>query len=203
MKAINALPDQYKEIYSIDLQKNKKQSLLVNILAVLIAVLLAAPMHFCVPIYTMFDMSDGLGSYMIRYVVMMFSMVVYIVLHELVHGVAMKLCGTKKIKYGFTGLYAFAGSDDYYDKKSYIFIALAPVVLWGIVIAIINLCVPVEWFWVVYLIQIINLSGAAGDLFVTVKFARFPKDILIKDHGVGMTVYSENEMEHDYGRENF
>ena len=26
----------------------------------------------------------------------------------------MKLCGTKKIKYGFTGLYAFAGSDDYY-----------------------------------------------------------------------------------------
>lgn len=76
-------------------------------------------------------------------------------------------------------------------KKAYIFIALAPVVLWGIVLAVINAFVPEAWFWVVYLLQVINLSGAAGDLFVTVKFSRFPKDILVRDYGVGMTVYSE------------
>lgn len=203
MRAINTLPDKYKEIYSIDLQKDKKLSLLVNLLAVLIGVLLAVPMHFYVSIYSLFDISDGLGAYMIRFVVLIVSMVAYIVLHELVHGIAMKICGTEKIKYGFTGLYAYAGSDDYYGKKSYIFIALAPVVLWGVVVAIINPFVPVEWFWVVYLIQIMNLSGAAGDLFVTIKFARFPKDILIKDHGVGMTVYSENERSANYGRKNF
>ena len=118
-------------------------------------------------------------------------LIVYMVLHELVHGIAMKSCGTKKVKYGFTGMYAFACSNDYYDKKSYIYIALAPIVLLGIIIAIINFVVPVEWFWVVYFIQIANLSGAAGDLFVTVKFSRFPKDILIKDYGVGMTVFSK------------
>ena len=106
----------------------------------------------------------------------------------------MKICGTKKVKYGFTGMYAFAGSEDYYDKKSYIFIALAPVVLWGIVLAIVNCFVPVEWFWVVYMIQIMNISGAAGDLFVTVKFSRFPQDILIRDHGVGMKVYSQKSL---------
>ena len=70
-------------------------------------------------------------------------------------------------------------------------IALAPVVFWGIVIAVINVLVPEGWFWVVYMIQVTNLSGAAGDLYVTVKFSRFPKDILIKDHGVGMTVFSK------------
>ena len=93
------------------------------------------------------------------------------------------------MKYGFTGLYAFAGSNDYYDKKSYFFIALAPVILWGFVIAIINCFVSIEWFWVVYILQIINLSGAAGDLFIIIKFSRFPKDILIRDCGVNMTVY--------------
>lgn len=190
MTSVGTLPEGYKEIYSVDLQKNKKMALFVNVLAVVIAVILVVPMQFLVPISTLFDMEDGLLQYSIRFFALIVLMIVYMVLHELVHGVAMKLCGTKKVKYGFTGLYAFAGSDDYYGKKSYIFIALAPVVLWGIVIALINPFVPVEWFWVVYILQIINLSGAAGDLFVTVKFSRFPKDILIKDHGVGMTVFA-------------
>ena len=191
MKAIGMLLDGYKEIYSIDLQKNKKMSLFVNLLAIVVSVLLIVPMHFLVPISTLFDMENGLGKYIVRFIILFALIIVYMVLHELVHGVAMKLCGTKKIKYGFTGLYAFAGSDDYYDKKSYIIIALAPVVLWGIVIAIINSFVSMEWFWVVYMLQVLNLSGAAGDLFVTLRFSQLPKDILIKDHGVGMTVFSK------------
>lgn len=191
MMAVEALPEGYREFYSVDLQKNKKVSLFVNLLAVIIAVLLAVPMHFFVPIFSLFSMDNGIVAYFIRFVSLMVLIVAYMVLHELTHGVAMKICGTKKIKYGFTGLYAFAGSNDYYGKKSYIFIALAPVVLWGVVIAIINPFVSTEWFWVVYMLQIINLSGAAGDLYVTVKFSGFPKDILIRDYGVGMTVFSK------------
>lgn len=193
MKAIEALPEGYKEIYSVDLQADKKVSLLVNLLAVMIAAALILPMLFLIPITALFDMEDGLGQYLLRFGALLVLMIVYMVLHELVHGAAMKLCGTKKVSYGFTGLYAFAGSSDYYDKRSYIFIALAPVVLWGLVIAVINPFVSAQWFWVVYMIQVVNLSGAAGDLFVTVKFSRFPKDILVKDHGVGMKVYSQSE----------
>jgi hypothetical protein len=191
MKTHNQLPEGYKEIYSIDLQKYKKMAFWVNMIAVLISVAMIVPMHFVVPITELFDMSAGFGAYFLRFGILLVLMVVYMVLHELVHGIAMKICGTKKVKYGFTGMYAFAGSTDYYPKKPYIFIALAPVVVWGIVIAVINPFVPRAWFWVVYFLQIMNISGAAGDLFVTVKFSRMPKDILIKDHGVGMTVYSQ------------
>ena len=191
MKAFDSLPEGYEEIYSIDLQKNKKIALFVNFLAVIIAVLLIVPMAFLVPVSTLFDMQKGLSNYILRFVVLLVLMILYMVLHEFVPGVAMKICGTKKIKYGFTGLYAFAGSNDYYDKSSYTFIALAPVVLWGFVLALINFFVSAEWFWIVYIIQIINLSGAAGDFFVAVKFSRLPKEILIKDHGVGMTVYAK------------
>lgn len=191
MKAVEHLPEGYREIYAIDLQKDKKMALLVNCLVLLIAALLIVPAHFYIPITSLFSMESGYGAYMLRFGVLLVLMVVYMVLHELVHGAAMKLCGTKKIKYGFTRMYAFAGSNDYYAKKPYIFIALAPVVLWGVVIALVNPFVSAYWFWVVYLLQVINLSGAAGDLFVTVKFSRLPKDILVKDHGVGMTVYSK------------
>lgn len=191
MSAVHTLPEGYKELYSIDLQKDKKLSLVVNLLGIIISVAMVVPMHFLVPIYTLFDMEGGLGNYSMRFLALIVLMIVYLVLHELVHGIAMKMCGTKKIKYGFTGMYAFAGSSDYYGKKAYIFIALAPVVLWGAVLAIINPLVSAEWFWVVYFIQVMNVSGAAGDLYVTVRFAHLPKDILVRDYGVGMTVYSQ------------
>ncbi|MBE6733063.1 MAG: DUF3267 domain-containing protein [Ruminococcaceae bacterium] len=193
MKAVETLPEGYRPIYDIDLQKNKKIALLINLLAIVIAVGLVVTMHFVVPIFSLFSMENGIQNYILRFGILLILIILYMVLHELVHGIAMKICGTKKVKYGFTGMYAFAGSKDYYDKKAYIFIALAPVVLWGIVLAIVNLFVSVEWFWVVYLIQINNLSGAAGDLFVTVKFSRLPKDILIQDYGVGMTVFSKKQ----------
>ncbi len=190
MKSLRELPTSYREIFSVNLQKDKKIAVLINVAALLIAVIMVVPMNFYIPISTLFDFSQGIKIYFVRFIVLMVSYVAYLILHEAVHGVAMKICGTKKVKYGFTGLYAYAGSDDFYDKKSYIFIALAPVVLWGVVLAVINFFVPETWFWVVYFIQIGNISGAAGDIYVTAKFSKLPKDILITDCGVGMTVYS-------------
>ena len=193
MKAVKTLPESYKEIYSVDLQKDKKKASLVNALAVIIAILMAVPMNSIVPISSLFNMENGFGSYILRFFALIVLIIAYMVIHELIHGVAMKMCGTQKIKYGFTGMYAFAGSDDYYGKGAYIFIALAPVVLLGIVLAAVIPFVTDEWFWVFYFIQITNISGAAGDLFVTVKFAGFPKDILVKDYGVSMVVYSQKQ----------
>lgn len=190
MKALNKLPANYKEILSINLQKDKKIALLINIVSFVIMIAMAVPMHFYIPITSIFDMSEGILMYFLRLLVFIGGTVAYIILHEAVHGIAMKMCGTKKVKFGFTGMYAFAGSDDYYDKKSYIVIALAPIAVWGIILGVINCLVPASWFWVVYFIQIFNISGAAGDLYVTAKFSKLPKDILVQDCGVGMTVYS-------------
>ena len=189
MKSSEKLPEGYEKIYSVDLQKNKKLSLLVNGIAVAIMLLMVVPMRLLVPIRATFS-PENLGAYFGKIALTFALVILYVVLHEAVHGVAMKICGTKRIKYGFTGVYAFAGSSDYYGKGAYIFIALAPVILWGAVLAVVNVFLSPEWFWVVYFIQINNISGAAGDFFVTAKFSRLPKDILVQDHGVGMKVYS-------------
>ena len=190
MKVHTTLPNGYHPILSIDLQKDKKLALLVNGLGILITLAMILPVHFHHSIFTLFDISYGFGDYWLRVGVLLAGMIVYMILHELMHGVTMKAFGTKRVKYGFTGLYAFAGSEDYYKKIPYLVIALAPVVIWGVVLAVLNVVEPAEWFLVIYLIQVVNCSGAAGDLYVTFRFLRLPKDILVQDQGVGMTVYA-------------
>lgn len=190
MKTQTQLPPDYRPILSVDLQKNKRLALLVNLSALALALLMALPALFLRPIGPLFDLSRGFGPYALRLAGIFVGMFAYILGHEAIHGVAMKLCGSQKVRYGFTGLYAFAGSEDYYGKKSYLFIALAPILFWGLVLGILCAAVPEEWFWVVYILQIMNISGAAGDLYVTLRFLRLPKDILVQDSGVSMTVFS-------------
>ena len=50
VKAVETLPEGYREFYSVDLQKNKKMSLFVNLLAIIIGAVMLVPMHFLVPI---------------------------------------------------------------------------------------------------------------------------------------------------------
>ncbi len=187
MKRTSELPENYREICEVNLQKNKKQALAVNGAAAAVMILMFIVGALFVPPMRLFES-------MLRMIVMVASLILYLILHEAVHAVAMEVLGTKKVRFGFTGLYAYAGSDDYYGKGAYSFIAMAPVVFWGIVLLILNFLVPADWFWVVYFIQICNVSGAAGDFYVTFRFLKMPKDILVRDTGVEMRVYSsENQ----------
>lgn len=190
MKAQNSLPAGYREVCRIDLQKDKKLALLVNGAALLIGAVMIVPMHFHISIATLFDLSEGFVPYLLRFLCMLLGLTLYIILHELVHAAAMRLSGTQKVNFGFTGLYAFAGSADYYDRPHYILIALAPIVVWGVVLGLLCALVPPAWFWVVYIIQVTNISGAAGDLYITYRMAKLPPDLLVQDSGVRMTVYA-------------
>ncbi len=192
MKGYESLPADYAPLLSIDLQKQKKLAALVYAISAGIVAVLVTVGILAVPEARFFDFSDGYGVTLLRFGVMFVGIFVYIVLHELVHGVFMRLFSKMRVKYGFTSLYAFAGSDAYFDKSSYIIIALAPVVIWGAVLAVLCALVPPAWFWPLYIIQINNLSGAAGDFYVTVRFLFLPRDILVRDTGVSMTVFAKS-----------
>ncbi len=183
MNAVEQLPDGYGERVKIDLQKNKTEALLVNGLALVIMLVLIVIGHLIVPVQALLRLG------ITKLLLMVIGVLLYLVLHELTHAVCMKYYGAEKVKFGYTGLYAYAGSDAYFGKKPYIVIALAPVVVWGVVLLILNLLAGDGWFWVVWLIQVSNLSGAAGDLYVTAKLSKMSADILIQDSGVSMTVY--------------
>lgn len=188
---VQTLPTEYRETLKIDLQTDKKKALLVNGTAFAVFAVLVAVGDFLVPIRYFFSMEDGIGMYFLRFGVMMGGLVVYLVLHELTHAAAMRAYGAGKLRFGFTGLYAFAGSDgDYFDKVSYRVIALAPLVVWLVLLGLLLAVTPPAWFWVVWFIQANNIAGSAGDVYVTLRLLPLPKNLLVRDTGVNMTVYT-------------
>ena len=178
MKSTEKLPQGYRPIYFFDLMNNKKDMLVVNGVAIVLIILMffygisQSPICFDWKIFFAFA-----------------GVIVYLFIHEAIHGAFMKFFGSAKVQYGFNGLYAFAGSSSYFYKIPYLVIVLAPVVLLGLLLCACTHLFVESWFWVFYFIQIVNISGSAGDLYVFFKIAGLSKDILVKDTGVTMTVY--------------
>lgn len=190
MKSVKELPGNYEEVLGIDLAGNKKLAGVVSLMALAIAAVAVTVGCLRVSLLSLFDMTGGLGKYLMRFGILIAGMLVYILLHEAVHGVFMYLFSSEKPFFGISPMYAYAGSRAYFGKTAYLTIALSPVVFWGIALGVVGEFVSQEWFWVVYAVQVINLSGAAGDLYVFFRFLRLPREILVKDTGVAMTVYA-------------
>ncbi len=189
MKAYHTLPESFTEKMHLNLQKDKKAMITINAAGTAAMFLVFFAGHFIVPLPAFFADHSGL-SISLRLFSALLGYAAYMVLHELTHAAVMKAVGGGKVVFGFTGMYAFAGShEDYFDKIAYRCIALAPLFIWTIILCFIALAVPVGWFWVVWFIQAGNVGGAAGDVYVTLKLWNQPPSILIKDTGVDMTVY--------------
>ena len=188
MKSYSTLPRGYLPYASIDLLHNKKQFWIVNGLSIALCVLmLILPFLWG---YSLFDFGgDGsLSAFFLRMGAALVGLLAYIALHELTHGIVMMACGAR-VHYGYKVAYAYAGSDAYFTRSAYIVIALAPVVLWGIVFAVLTACLPREWFPAVWLWQLVNISGATGDFYCTCRILRAPRDTLVQDTGTAMTFY--------------
>ena len=193
MNTFDSLPGGYSLAFEVDMKKDKKLVLWVNIAAMAGAAVMAVPMAFIVPLRPLFDMSNGFGPYFLRFGVLIAASWLYIVLHELTHGAAYKLFSKNKLNFGFNGLFAWCGCRDcYFPRNKYIVVALAPLVVWGVLLGILcALCGAFwqEWFWVAYIVQIANVTGAAGDIYVSARLTRCPADTLASDDGLGMKIY--------------
>lgn len=192
MKSTTVLPENYEQVLRVNLQKDKKPALLVNLLAFAIALVMMLLGHLLVPVRNFIDMSS-VSAYFIRFAVLLVGLILYIIAHEWVHSIFMRRYCKAKVNFGFTGMYAYAGSAGYYCRRDYMVIALAPLVVWGAVFAV--ALIPLyflsgPWFWVVYVWQICNVSGAAGDLYVFFRFRKLSQDILVNDTGIEMTVFA-------------
>ena len=183
------LPEGYREFKTVDLLKNKKEMLTVNLAALLLGAVMVLPAALLVPFHAYHK--ELLYNIFVP-LLFLAALFLYILLHEAVHGVFMKKLSNVKPYFGFKGLmYAYAGSTAFFDKRSYMLIAMAPVVLLGLVLLLANLLLPVAWFWFVYIIQIVNISGAAGDIYVMNIIRKAPADTLVCDAGVSMKLYSQ------------
>ena len=183
------LPPGYRLAERIDLVKNRRQMLLVNGLAILLAVLMVLLGILIQPQGAAAIFDEEALHFALKCGVAAAASLVYIVGHEAVHGVFMWRISRKKPRFGFSFTYAYAGSDAFFAKSAYLVIALAPVVVWSVLLCLLCALLPAEWFWVVWLIQISNISGAAGDFYVFCRILKKPDAVLVQDTGTAMTVY--------------
>lgn len=174
----------------IDPQKDKKQIILVNVLGCAAAVLLIVLGNRIVPLSSLFD-RDNAAFCAVRLLTAAAGAVLYLLLHEPFHGFFMKRLSGAGVKYGFTGLFAYVGSEAFFNKKSYMMISLMPAAVWTMALAVLCFTSPASVFWIFYFMQTVNLSAAVGDLYVSCIVAGLPADILIRDSGVSLTVYAK------------
>lgn len=195
------LPDGY-DLYSvIDLKTNKKDNLFVTIGSVVIMAVMFIAAYFTKGVYIL--ASIGWVKIIINIVIAFVGSVVYIFLHEATHAAFFKIFDTKcRLRFGFKAAMAYCASDGYYKKAPYLAVALSPVVIWTLLLLIPCLLVPLTYFWGVFFIQIFNISGAAGDLYVTVKILTAPKKALILDNGTDMEIYATDLTKNSEGETN-
>ncbi len=120
------------------------------------------------------------------------SLALVLVLHELTHGVAMRLFKAHP-KYGVLWSKAmfYATSPGFaYPRRQYLAVALAPLV--GLSLAAllaIRLLAGTPWVMLVALVAALNAAGAVGDLWITALVLRYPAHAYVIDEQDGVRIF--------------
>lgn len=184
---MNRLPAGYRIIDSLDFVRNRKQMAIVCALSF---AMIAAMLLFGLILKPFAVSWRFMRAHEWTFAVVIALHLAYIPLHELVHGLFMRAFSRERVRYGFQLCYAYAGSNAYFSVFQHNWIALAPLVIWGVALAVLERTLPEGWFWILYSVQIANVSGSAGDLYCVFRTLRYPRGARIQDTGVRMRVFA-------------
>ena len=198
-KAVRDLPEDYDQCHTLDLNKNNKLAIGLNLASLACFVIFGALFY-----WLLIQVRPGLlsetgllgsgffnsDSIFTQFLVIALVYLGMIVLHEVVHGFFFWIFTRERPKFGFRGLYAYAGAPRwFFSKRPYLLIGLAPLVLISLAGFIAMLFVPGEWIFPILLFITLNASGAVGDIYAFFWILPKPDDILVRDFGDRMEIY--------------
>jgi len=189
------LPSGYQQVFYLN-AKSIRVGLVLNLIA--LAVLVAVMAVALIPLIRADRLKDVIWSIsenLIAFLVFYAAIFVYIVLHELTHGVAYKSLTGEKLTFGMSWSCAFCGVPHIYVKRRVSLIASAAPLL---VFSVIMLPLTV-WLYFVdplyYLLSALvfglHLGGCGGDIYIILLmlFRYRNPETLIRDTGPEQTVY--------------
>ncbi len=179
------LPDGYEEALVVDATK-KKFAVIFNLISILLAAGITLLGYFLIK--PSFQMPLWKPFFYLA------CMVGYIVLHELVHGVAYKALTGQKLTFGMTLSVAFCGVPTIYVyRKTALVALLAPFVVFSLLFGLLVGFLPngVDRFFFTFLLGL-HLGGCSGDLYCTGLYLFKFRDpaTLMQDTGPKQTFYS-------------
>lgn len=181
------LPQGYEAAFTVDAE-SRKTAVLMNVLALVItAILIAAS-------YLLIKPTDFLENFRFSsYLIVIGILFAYIVLHELVHGIAYKFLTKQKLKFGITFSAAFCGVPDIYVyRKTALISLLAPLTVFSVLFVLAAVLLKNEWdkFYALILFSI-HFGSCSGDINDTFLYLTRFKDssVLMRDTGPKQTFY--------------
>ncbi|MDE5546239.1 MAG: DUF3267 domain-containing protein [Anaeroplasmataceae bacterium] len=191
------LPEGYNEIFHID-AKDKKTGLILTLFSLILTLIPLAillPIYFCTKKFE-FEFSYRTSLYLLGLAV---AMILYMVLHELVHGIAYKALTKQKLTFGISWSCAYCGVPNIYVYRKASMIALiAPFAVFSLLFGGL-----VNWFYfldgtlflLMSLLFSIHVGGCIGDLYMFTLFLFKYKDktLLMKDTGPEQFLYQKIE----------
>jgi hypothetical protein len=184
------LPSNYEEVLYWRITERTSRILLMNALSIPLALVFAFG-------FLNFVQSFGQPPPIISFdltqtALLLLGVPLVFILHELAHGIAMRLFGAQP-QYGifWKGLMFYATSPGYaFPRNQYLVVSLAPLVSLSIVACLgilIQAGTSTVWLWAVW--AIVNGSGTIGDLWISFLVLRYPKDAYIIDERDGIRVF--------------
>lgn len=191
------LPEGYREVKVID-AKNAKFGIIMNLLALIPIVLSLAITALVIGLPDLGELvENGPTAMLIRWGVFLLAMILYIILHELIHGAAYKCLTGRKLTFGMTLTVAYCGVPDIYVYRRAALIALlAPFLTFIPVFTVLIFVLPltIDKFLAAFLLGL-HIGGCVGDLYDTILLLFRFRDptLLIRDTGPKQTFYVKDK----------
>ena len=195
------LPSTYRQALYIN-AKNAKFGIIFNLIALVVLVIVVALAFLSLNLVGKLSFDILKIDYIqliVAYFVFFASMIGYIVLHEIVHGIAYKKLTGEKLTFGISWSCAFCGVPNIFTyRKTAIISVISPFALFTALF--IPILVLLYFFNPLYYLIIsfifgLHLGGCSGDLYVlyllTVKFK--DKRTLMRDTGPEQFFYVPDE----------
>ena len=184
------LPEGYVLSGEINLKKNKRLAITLNIAAFFVFVL----SFYLLSSFTALvrpnlmnisgSITAGGAAVVVGLVIMLFT------IHELIHGVFFWVFTRSTPVFALRLFYAYAGAPDWYiPTRQFMIVALGPLVIIGAAGLLLILLAPIRWIMFIIFFVAMNTGGAAGDLFVFARLFKLPPTSLMNDTGDIVTFY--------------
>jgi len=196
LKARCDLPGSHAKTWELDLTRNQRAALGLNLAAI--------------PLFVMFgwvfvQFASSLRPEIVSriffarisphpivfFLIFLVVVVGTMFIHEAIHGLFFWIYTRSKPIFGLKLLFAYAGAPDWYiPRNQYAIIGLAPFILITIAGFLVIFLTPSSVGQLALVAVTMNASGAVGDLYVSARVLYQPRDVLIRDTGVGFTMFS-------------
>jgi hypothetical protein len=186
------LPVGYQAVYSLDLSKNLRVALWLNVTALALFLvfgwLFTEVSKLLRPDYWA---DGGVGILTgLDIVGAMLALVLMMILHEGIHGVFFWLFTHERPRFGLKLLYAYAAAPDWYlPRDQYKAVGLAPFIVITLASLTLLPVVPLHLMPTLLFLLTLNAGGSVGDFYVVKKISEYPAESLINDKGDSFTVY--------------